>query len=105
MPRYALLADIHGNLEALEAVLDDLSRVEVDHTLCLGDVVGYGADPSACIELVYDCCDSIVLGNHDEAVFSDTSLERFNDKAAASLEYTRRTLRRAVRRRRGARCR
>jgi diadenosine tetraphosphatase ApaH/serine/threonine PP2A family protein phosphatase len=92
MPRYALLADIHANLEALEAVLDDLSRVDVDHTLCLGDVVGYGADPSACIELVYDCCDSIVLGNHDEAVFSDTSLERFNEKAAASLEYTRRTL-------------
>jgi len=92
MPRYALLADIHANLEALEAVLDDLSRVDVDQTVCLGDVVGYGADPAACVELVYDCCDAVVLGNHDEAVFSDTPLERFNDKAAASIEFTRRTI-------------
>jgi diadenosine tetraphosphatase ApaH/serine/threonine PP2A family protein phosphatase len=92
MPRFALLADIHANLEALEAVLDDLSRVDVDHTLCLGDVVGYGADPAACIELVYDCCDSVVLGNHDEAVFSDTPLDRFNDRARASIEHTRRTI-------------
>ncbi|MGP1309043.1 MAG: metallophosphoesterase family protein [Phycisphaerales bacterium] len=92
MPRYALLADIHGNLEALEAVLDDLSRVDVDHTVCLGDVVGYGADPAACVELVYDCCDAVVLGNHDEAVFQDATLERFNERAAASLEFTRRSL-------------
>lgn len=89
MPRFALLADVHANLEALEAVLDDVERAGVDRTLCLGDVVGYGPDPAACVELIYDACDAIVLGNHDEAVFSDTSLERFNANAAAAIEFTR----------------
>ncbi|MBX3353261.1 MAG: metallophosphoesterase family protein [Phycisphaeraceae bacterium] len=89
MPRFALLADIHANLEALEAVLDDLSRVDVDHTLCLGDVVGYGPDPAACVELVYDCCDAVVLGNHDEAVFSDSPLDRFNERAKAAILFAR----------------
>src|SRR5690606_10063582 len=92
MPRFALLADIHANLEALEAVLEDLSRVEVDRTICLGDVVGYGADPGACVALVYERSDSLVLGNHDEAIFADASLERFNERAAAAIEYARTTL-------------
>ena len=92
MPRFALLADIHANLEALEAVLDDLSRVDVDHTVCLGDVVGYGPDPAACVELVYDCCDAVVLGNHDEAVFSDSPLDRFNPRAKAAVLFAREDL-------------
>ena len=64
--RYAVLSDIHGNLEALEAVLAH-ARAEADAVLCLGDVVGYGADPVACVELVAERAVTTVAGNHEHA--------------------------------------
>lgn len=64
----ALISDIHSNLQALEAVMERIDGVSVDTIFCLGDVVGYGADPSACLEIVRERCSGIVLGNHDLAV-------------------------------------
>jgi len=57
---------IHGNLEALHAVLDDIDRQQVDAIFCLGDVVGYGPNPCECLALVRDRCSLVLLGNHDQ---------------------------------------
>jgi len=65
--RYAVLSDVHGNLEALRAVLIDASE-RTDAVLCLGDVVGYGADPAACIDVVGERCQAVVAGNHEHGV-------------------------------------
>jgi diadenosine tetraphosphatase ApaH/serine/threonine PP2A family protein phosphatase len=61
----ALISDIHANIEALEAVLANLESVEVDEIFCLGDIVGHGAAPSECLELVRSRCSVSVMGNHD----------------------------------------
>ena len=66
--RVAAISDIHANLPALEAVLAAIDESEVDELWCLGDVVGYGADPEACTELVRERCDVCLVGNHDLAV-------------------------------------
>jgi diadenosine tetraphosphatase ApaH/serine/threonine PP2A family protein phosphatase len=86
--RYAILSDIHANLEALRAVLDD-ARDQVDVVLCLGDVVGYGAEPEGCIELVAERCQAVVAGNHEHAVAGLMTLEWFNPYARAAAEWTR----------------
>lgn len=88
---YLILSDIHGNLEALEAVLAD-AEGRYDCILCLGDVVGYGADPNAVTEWVRDEAAAVVRGNHDRACASTESLEYFNPHARASAMWTRRAL-------------
>jgi len=66
--RYALIADIHGNLQALETVLADIDKQAVDDIVCLGDIVGYGPNPAECLKLVRERCEGlIVAGNHDIA--------------------------------------
>jgi diadenosine tetraphosphatase ApaH/serine/threonine PP2A family protein phosphatase len=85
--RYAVLSDIHGNLEALRAVLADCQR-EADEILCLGDVVGYGADPLACVELTADRATAIVAGNHEHGVAGRLPLRWFNPAARAAVEWT-----------------
>lgn len=87
--RLALFGDIHANLEALEAVLDDAKSQEVTDFVCLGDIVGYNADPSACLELVRSMNCPTVKGNHDEDASGTHSLENMNPVAAAALEWTR----------------
>ncbi|EKD26681.1 MAG: Metallophosphoesterase [uncultured bacterium] len=87
--RYALISDVHSNLEALEAVLSDISKRHVDKIICLGDIVGYGASPRECINLVKKNCNAILLGNHDYAVGGGVSLEYFNDNARKAVEWTR----------------
>jgi diadenosine tetraphosphatase ApaH/serine/threonine PP2A family protein phosphatase len=86
--RYAILSDIHANLEALHAVLAD-ARGRVDGLLCLGDVVGYGADPVACVDLVGERADVVVGGNHEWAVGGRLDLGWFNRHARAAAEWTR----------------
>jgi diadenosine tetraphosphatase ApaH/serine/threonine PP2A family protein phosphatase len=86
--RYAILSDIHGNLEALRAVLADAAE-RADALLCLGDVVGYGADPEACIDLVGDRCAAVVAGNHEYGVVDRLDLAWFNPYARAAAEWTR----------------
>ena len=66
--RLAVLSDIHANLEALRAVLDEADARGADAVVCLGDVVGYGPDPEACVNLVRERSDATVMGNHDAAV-------------------------------------
>lgn len=66
--KIAIISDIHSNLPAMEAALDSIEEKEVDRIYCLGDIVGYGADPGPCLELVRTYCDGVLRGNHDEAV-------------------------------------
>jgi diadenosine tetraphosphatase ApaH/serine/threonine PP2A family protein phosphatase len=86
--RYGVIGDIHGNLQALEAVLADLTGAGVDQVLCVGDVVGYGADPEACLRLVEERCAAVVGGNHDCAVGGQSPLDLFNPYARRALEWT-----------------
>ncbi len=86
--RYAVIGDIHGNLEALQAVLEDVDEQGVDEILCVGDVVGYGADPEACLELVAERSSALVSGNHDCAAAGESSLEYFNPYARRALQWT-----------------
>lgn len=89
--RILVISDIHANYEALQAVLADAG--EVDETWCLGDVVGYGPDPNACIEALRERPNLICLmGNHDAAVTGKMLLESFNVEARRSLEWHERVL-------------
>jgi len=84
--RVALLSDVHGNEVALSAVVADLP--DVDRVVCAGDVVGYNPWPAACVATVRDRGIPTVVGNHDRAVARDTGF-RFNDMAAAGVDYAR----------------
>lgn len=89
---YAVISDIHGNLEGLEAVLADVPE-EVEHIYCLGDVIGYGANPNECCELVRERGMPTITGNHDLAVVDlGTDLNWFNPVAAAAVRWTRERL-------------
>jgi predicted phosphodiesterase len=87
--RVAILSDVHGNRHALEAVLADVSTEGVDAVWCLGDLVGYGADPNACVTLARERCSIILAGNHDLAVTGGISLEEFSRGAALAAHWTR----------------
>lgn len=87
--RYALLSDIHGNLEALTAVLDFLGPQKIDQVLCLGDTVGYGADPAACLARLTQVRAVIVAGNHDQACIGKLNPEWFHEAARAAIIWTR----------------
>jgi predicted phosphodiesterase len=89
--RYLVLSDIHANYEALEAVLED-ARGRYDRILCLGDLVGYGADPNQVTDWAKSNVASTVRGNHDRACTGMESLEYFNASARASALWTRRAL-------------
>jgi predicted phosphodiesterase len=83
----AILSDIHGNLEAAEAVLDDMRVQGIRRILNLGDTVGYGPDPEACIDMVQQRCTLNLCGNHDYAVLHDA--EGFNPIARAAVDFVR----------------
>ncbi|MBI5267559.1 MAG: metallophosphoesterase family protein [candidate division Zixibacteria bacterium] len=87
--RLALLSDIHGNLEALTAVLRDIETRQADQLICLGDVVGYGCDPAACLELVTTHCTVTLMGNHEHAVLGHLDEHSLNDLARTSIQWTR----------------
>ncbi|HKX45983.1 MAG TPA: metallophosphoesterase family protein [Planctomycetota bacterium] len=88
--RRAILSDLHGNREALEAVWAHLQGQAVDDLVCLGDVVGYGPEPEFCVDLVRGHARWCLMGNHDEALFRDAS--DFNSYARSAIEYTRRRM-------------
>jgi predicted phosphodiesterase len=87
--RLAILSDIHSNLPALEAVLAATDEAGVDERWCLGDVVGYGAQPDECASLASERCDLCLVGNHDLAVLGELDTEIFSPAAAAAVEWTR----------------
>lgn len=90
--KYAIVSDIHGNLEALTSVLADIDRRGVDSIHCLGDVIGYGSDPRACLDLVESRCDTRLLGNHEYTALGLESVEVFNEAAKAAALWTQQQL-------------
>jgi diadenosine tetraphosphatase ApaH/serine/threonine PP2A family protein phosphatase len=86
----AFLSDVHANLEALQAVLRDIDRHPVDAVFCLGDTIGYGPDPCACLDLLARSCSAAVLGNHDNAAFFNVN--GFCGPALRALHWTRQQL-------------
>lgn len=86
--RAAVLSDIHANLPALESTLAAVEAAGVEEIWCLGDVVGYGADPDACAELVRERCAVCLVGNHDLAVLGALDASSFSDSAAAGVAWT-----------------
>jgi predicted phosphodiesterase len=86
--KIAFISDIHSNLEALTAVSKSLQNQGPDIVLFLGDIVGYGADPNECIEMVRDIADDILAGNHDWAAVGKSSTDNFNPTAKKALEWT-----------------
>jgi len=88
----AVLSDVHGNLQALEAVLEDLGRQAVQRVLFLGDAVGYGAQPNECTAALARLSDASVAGNHDWAALGLLDTSYFNPYARAAIEWTARAL-------------
>src|SRR6187399_1331969 len=90
--RYAVIADIHANLEAFQAVLADAKAMNCTHYACLGDVVGYNANPKDCLDIVREMGMPVVKGNHDEYCSAENDLEGFNPHAQEAINWTREQL-------------
>ena len=90
--RYAIVSDIHANIQAWEAVLKDIQKQGVDAILCLGDVIGYGPNPVEVLESCHQHVDYFVLGNHDAVVGDRMDSSLFNDSAKYLIEWTRNQL-------------
>ncbi len=86
--RVAVLSDVHSNLPALESVLAAVEKAGIDQIWCLGDLVGYGADPDACTALIRERCEVCLVGNHDLAVLGALDISAFSDTAKAAVEWT-----------------
>lgn len=87
--RFAIFSDLHANLEATEAVLQDAREKECTHFVCLGDLVGYNANPHECVEIVRQLDCPTVKGNHDEQACLGESSRDFNDLAEQAINWTR----------------
>jgi predicted phosphodiesterase len=86
--KYAVISDLHSNLEALESALQEIGSRKIDHIICLGDVVGYGANPKECLSLIADVANEVVMGNHDQAI-EDTGIRaNLNPLAREAIEWT-----------------
>ncbi|MCK5833636.1 metallophosphoesterase family protein [bacterium] len=86
--KIAIISDIHSNLEALKAVLDYIEGFSVDSIFCAGDIVGYGADPVECVEIIKKRADLVVAGNHDYGVVGKTDISKFKQSARSAIEWT-----------------
>ncbi|HEY3322942.1 MAG TPA: metallophosphoesterase family protein [Planctomycetota bacterium] len=87
----AIISDIHGNLEALRAVLEDIEHLGIKDIVCLGDIVGYGPQPKECLEIVKNITSFTILGNHEEAVLNGVPAS-FQPRARKAIEWTRKIL-------------
>ncbi|MDF1859080.1 MAG: metallophosphoesterase family protein [Verrucomicrobiales bacterium] len=92
MPRFAIISDIHANWEALAEVLRDISSRKISNVVCLGDIVGYGPDPKACIDLVRENCLTVVMGNHEVFSTMPNSLDRFHRAVREPIELAKKEL-------------
>lgn len=90
--RVAIVSDIHANRQAFEAVLDEIEASDCGEMWCLGDLVGYGADPTACVELARRHAAVCLAGNHDLGVCGALPLEEFSRGAALAARWTRETV-------------
>ena len=84
----ALLSDVHGNRPAFEAVLDDVDSEGAEEIWCLGDLVGYGAEPDECVALARERCNLSLAGNHDLVVTGEIPISDFSRDAAAAARWT-----------------
>ncbi len=87
--KIAILSDVHGNLEALNEVFSYLDSHPVGAVYCLGDTIGYGANPNECCELLRMRAAVSILGNHDNALWDDTLLSQFSPLASSAIKWTR----------------
>jgi diadenosine tetraphosphatase ApaH/serine/threonine PP2A family protein phosphatase len=91
--KYGIYSDIHGNLEALQRVMDSMKRLGVQKKVCLGDIVGYGPFPNECVEMVAANSDIVILGNHDSVAIGRESADGWNNyNAQKAIEWTSRIL-------------
>ena len=86
--KIALISDIHANIDALETMLKRLESEKIDKMFCLGDIVGYGANPEECITLVRQNCEVCIMGNHDAALAGTIQLQNFNAYARSAVEWS-----------------
>ncbi len=91
--RIAIISDVHANLEALTAVMQDIEKSNIERVFFLGDAVGYGADPNKCIRLICDVCEIKLLGNHDYVAMGLEGPDQFNLVAKESIVWTLKELR------------
>ena len=91
--RIGILGDIHGNMEALTAVVRSMRADGVDHWVQVGDIVGYGPEPSECIDLVRDLGCTVCVGNHDAAVLGTLDTDYFNNYAKLAIDWTKERVR------------
>ncbi len=89
---FFLFSDVHSNLEALEVLVKKIKEIKPDKVICLGDIVGYGANPKECLELVKEISDKIVAGNHDWGVVGKFNIEYFNPYAKEAILWTKEKL-------------
>ncbi len=87
--KYAIISDIHGNREALDAVLAEIESQECEEIICLGDIVGYGAEPGYCLDKIREVCSIVVAGNHDYAALGRINIDYFNPHARQATLWTR----------------
>ena len=90
--KYAIIADIHANLEALQVVLKDAKEQHCTHYACLGDVVGYNANPKECLDIIREMGMPCIKGNHDEYCSNEGNMDGFNPYAAEAVSWTRKQL-------------
>lgn len=86
--KYAIISDIHANLEALQAVVEDAAS-QAESFICLGDIVGYNANPIECIQMIQNLCPVTVIGNHDLAAVGMRPYDDFNPYAQAAIDWTK----------------
>jgi predicted phosphodiesterase len=87
--RYAVLSDVHSNLEAFKVVIKDVEQKKIEDILFLGDIVGYGPDPNECLDILVERCKIHLAGNHDWGVLGFTDITYFNKYARHAIEWTR----------------
>ena len=87
--RIGILSDIHSNYEALTKVLEVAADMNIDRLICMGDIIGYGAEPNPCCELIREHCDVTLMGNHDAAVIGMMDTEYYYPAAKHALFWTR----------------
>jgi predicted phosphodiesterase len=90
--KYAIISDIHSNLEALTKALEIIDQRSVDEIICLGDIVGYGANPNECIALTRQRCSAVIKGNHDEALLNESITTHFTIDARLAIVWTRKQI-------------
>lgn len=90
--RFAIFSDIHSNLHALDAVLEDAEKHKCSHNVCLGDIVGYNAFPAECLKKVRDLDCPVVKGNHDEQASMLAGNDIFNALAEEAIQFSRQRL-------------